>query len=76
MSSMFSRCESLMNLDVSNFNTSNVIYIRGMFDDCKSLMDLDVSHFDTGNVFDKNWLPLGKTNGKFVNMLYKNNLSL
>ena len=37
MSSMFLDCKSLTNLNLSNFNTQNVIDITWMFDNCKSL---------------------------------------
>ena len=34
---MFGHCESLTNLDVSNFNTSNVTRMYGMFSNCANL---------------------------------------
>ena len=37
MSGMFSRCESLEDLDLSSFNTSKVYYMRDMFNGCSSL---------------------------------------
>lgn len=47
---MFSGCSSLTTLDLSNFDTSNVMYMSRMFSDCFRLTTLDVSHFDTSNV--------------------------
>ena len=47
---MFSNCQSLTNLDLSNFNTSNVTNMYHMFGNCSSLTTLDVSSFDTSNV--------------------------
>ena len=41
MSAMFYACESLKTLDLSNFDTRNVIYIMGaMFCDCKNIKSL------------------------------------
>ena len=38
MESMFSDCNSLSSIDLSNFNTQNVTNMRYMFDDCNSLI--------------------------------------
>ena len=56
MSFMFSRCESLTELDLSGFDTGNVTDMSRMFDGCSSLTELDVSGFDTGNVTDMSWM--------------------
>ncbi len=50
MGSMFNRCSSLTQLDVSGFDTRNVTYMACMFSCCFDLTQLDVSGFDTGNV--------------------------
>ena len=47
---MFYGCSSLTSLDVSHFDTGNVMYMGHMFYGCSSLTSLDVSQFDTGNV--------------------------
>jgi surface protein len=47
---MFSNCNNLTSLDVSNFDTSNVTETASMFQNCKSLTTLDISNFDTSNV--------------------------
>ena len=47
---MFYNCESLTQLDLSNFNTSNVVNMSEMFSDCLNLMQLDLSNFDTSQV--------------------------
>ena len=52
MAYMFSSCESLTLLDLSNFDTSNVTNMTYMFSDCGSLTSLDLSNFDTSNVTD------------------------
>ena len=50
MDDVFSSCQSLTSLDLSSFNTSNVINMRKMFDNCASLTTLDLSGWDTSNV--------------------------
>ena len=45
-------CESLTNLNLSNFNTQNIKDIRSMFSYCKSLINLNLSYFNTQNVTD------------------------
>ena len=53
MSGMFSSCSSLTSLDLSNFNTLNVINMSDMFPDCSSLtttiniMNATVSSYNT-----------------------------
>ena len=47
---MFQYCYSLKNLDVSNWNTVNVVDMGYMFDYCYSLETLDVSNWNTANV--------------------------
>ena len=37
MSAMFSKCHSLININLSNFNTQNVSGMDYMFDGCNSL---------------------------------------
>ena len=52
MSSMFSGCRSLTELDVSGFDTARVTNMSWMFSDCCGLSKLDVSGFDTAQVTD------------------------
>ena len=52
MYSMFQDCSSLINLDVSGFNTANVTSMNQMFCNCSSLRSLDVSNFETEKVTD------------------------
>ena len=47
---MFENCKSLTDLDVSNFDTSNVIYMDRVFNGCRSLTSLDLSNWNTSNV--------------------------
>ena len=47
---MFSDCNSLSSLDLSNFNTQNVTNMLGMFYNCRSLTSLNLSNCNTQNV--------------------------
>lgn len=53
---MFLNCINLRNLDVSNFNTTNALIIKGMFKNCNSLKYLNLSNFSTVNVEDMSYL--------------------
>ncbi|MBR0461521.1 MAG: BspA family leucine-rich repeat surface protein [Erysipelotrichaceae bacterium] len=50
---MFENCPLMERLDLSNFDTHNVMEMVSMFEGCISLKELDISSFDTGNVFEK-----------------------
>ena len=52
MSQMFSGCESLTSLDVSNFNTANVTDMSWMFASCKELSTIYGSDWETSKVTD------------------------
>ena len=52
MSYMFSKCQTLLSLDVTNFNTEKVTNMSFMFSKCQTLTSLDVSKFNTANVSD------------------------
>lgn len=52
MKYMFSNCNNLQTIDLSNFNTSKVTNMRNMFYYCQKLTELDVSSFDTSKVTD------------------------
>ena len=47
---MFAGCNSLTSLNVSKFDTRNVMSMAGMFYGCNNLNSLNVSKFDTRNV--------------------------
>ncbi len=51
-SNMFSGFESLVSIDASHFNTSNVTNMAGMFSGCKQLTSLNLGSFNTSNVED------------------------
>ena len=56
MSYMFDGCESLTNINLSNFNTQNVKYMSHMFFWCESLIKIDLSNFNTQNVTDMSYM--------------------
>ena len=47
---IFSDCNNLINIDLSSFDTKNVMKMGGMFCGCNNLKSLDLSSFDTKNV--------------------------
>ena len=52
MNRMFCDCSKLTELNLSNFNTSNVTNMSNMFRACSSLTSLDLSSFNTSKVTD------------------------
>ena len=56
---MFYGCNSLINLNLSNFNTQNVTNMNYMFAFCKSLINLNLSNFNTQNVIHMNHMFFG-----------------
>ena len=53
---MFFDCESLISLNLSNFNTQNVTNMNYMFYNCNSLISLYLSNFNTQNVTNMNYM--------------------
>jgi len=53
---MFSYCQKLTNLNLSNFNTSDVTNMEGMFYYCPKLVSLDLSSFDTSSVTNMSYM--------------------
>ena len=49
---LFWDCNSLQNLDISNFDTSTVTDFSYMFSEVSSMTTLDLSHFDTSSATD------------------------
>ena len=44
---MFYGCDSLTNINLSNFNTQNVTDMSFMFSGCNSLTNINLSNFNT-----------------------------
>ena len=68
---MFSFCNSLTSLDLSNFNLQNVTHFVSMFSDCNSLSSLNLSNFNTQNV-----IHMGSIFSKCNSLIYKIILNL
>ena len=51
---MFYSCKALTSLDVSGWDTSNVVNMEYMFSGCTALTSLDLSGWDTSNVWNMN----------------------
>jgi len=56
---MFCKCSALKELNLSNFNTRNVVYMNHMFSRCSSLKELNLSNFKTKNETDMNGMFFG-----------------
>jgi surface protein len=52
VNTLFRDCKYLVNINLSNFNTQNVIYMGGMFEGCSSLTNINLSNINTKNVTD------------------------
>ena len=50
ISDIFSNCTSLISIDLSNFNTSNLNNMNNMFYNCSSLTSLNLSNFKSHNI--------------------------
>ena len=53
---LFQNLTALEEIDLSNFDTSNVTSMSAMFSNCSSLESLDLSSFDTSNVTDMSYM--------------------
>ncbi len=56
---MFSDCSSLISIDLSHFNSSNVTNMRSLFLKCSSLKNVNFTNFDTYNVINMRGLFYG-----------------
>ena len=74
MDSMFYKCSSLKELNLSNFNTNNVIDMHSMFYKCSSLKELNISNFNTKKIKDMKYMFYGCSDQFILEMraLYKN----
>jgi len=56
MSWMFTNCSSLIELDLSSFETNQVLDMKYLFDNCSSLKKLNFSGFNTSQVTNMSWM--------------------
>ena len=65
---MFYGCSSLININLSKFNSSNVTNMGYMFYGCASLENIDLSNFNTNNVTDMSGIFGGCTSLKKIDL--------
>ena len=53
---MFYGCSSLKSINLSNFDTKNVINLNSMFYGCSSLKSIDLFNFNTSKISDMNYI--------------------
>ena len=53
---MFSNCDKIIEIDLSNFDTSQVKDMNSMFFQCRDLILLNLSNFDTSQVTDMGFM--------------------
>lgn len=73
MSEMFSGIRALMRrdtitLNLSNFNTANVVNMKGMFKDSSRFTDINISSFNTSKVTDMSEMFYGATSLPTINL--------
>ena len=50
MEGMFENLELISDLNLSNYNTTNILYMINLFKNCHSLTSLNLSNFDTSKI--------------------------
>jgi surface protein len=53
---MFRNCNSFETLDLSDWNTSEVVSFEGMFYDCKNLENLDLTNWNPKKIYNVMWM--------------------
>ena len=65
---LFSNCSSLINIDLSNFNTQNVTNMSYIFSGCSSLKEINLSNFNAQNVTNMSYMFSGCSSLKEINL--------
>ena len=65
---MFCGCSNITSIDLSSFDTKNVIKMNNMFDKCYNLKDIDLSSFNTENVSNMSYMFSVCSNLKNINL--------
>ena len=66
--SMFSECENITEIDLSNFDTTNVTDMAKMFNNCKNLVEINFENINTSKVENMNALFQDCQNLKTLNL--------
>ena len=53
---MFHKCENIINIDLSHFNSSYVTNMCGMFEKCHNLKEIKFDNLNTSNVKNMSWM--------------------
>ena len=53
-SKLFYNCKNIINIDLSNFNSTKVKNMSSMFEECRNLINIDFSNFDSSNLENMN----------------------
>ena len=67
-SHMFSNCDKLASIDLSYFNTENVVNMSYMFLGCSNLTNLNLSSLNTKNVTNMSFMFKGCSNLNYINL--------
>lgn len=73
---MFLSCDSLLSIDLSDFNSSLINNTRGMFSGCTSLNSINFNNFDTSKVTDMEEMFKSCTSLKSLNLTQFNTSSV
>ena len=65
---MFFYCPSLVSINLSSFDTSQVTSMVFMFAECKSLISLDLSNFLTTSVYEYSYMFYNSTKLEYLNL--------
>ena len=71
-SEMFIHCENIISIDLSFFDSSEIIDTSNMFSGCKNLEKINFSSFDTKNVINMNNMFYNCSNLKNINLSFFN----
>ena len=66
---MFSDCNKLLSIDLSNFNSSKVINMSYMFYGCSSLSSIDLSNLNTSKVINMSYMFYGCSSLSSIDLL-------
>ena len=69
---LFYGCKSLINIDLSNFNTQNITDMQYFFSDCESLTNIDLSNLNTQNVINMQYMFSGCKSLTHIDLSYFN----